>query len=438
MLSFDFLLKPFDQFDQWIMNSIKVLNISEDKVRLVSYFLFCIPIAIIFSKIKQQRIRLIYNIFWGVFFTLFLGREWFVYINITTILVYFISTIPTKNVVIPISITAFVALSYVHLFRQWFDYLSWKIDFSVIQMTITCRLIYYAVDLQYGKAYDTGFWTYYSYIFSFFSIMIGPVPYHNYLNFLNQKEEYSNIKFNQYKSVITNLIKALLFCAGEIWIRPYVDYDWYDSPQWNELNLIEKNLLQAIIGLVARMRYFAGFKFTQAAMDAAGITYNEDTQQFDKFITCDYSYEKDVSAIHKTTKWNTTVQIWLKYCFFDKFSTLFDVTTAYYMTYGISALWHGFYLGYYQTFFWWALINQNCKYVYRSRDKFQWIPAPLRSIIAFTYCTFTMNQIAMTMGLLDWDKGMRFNNSMYWSGPIAILIVFFFFFLTQYGQKRRK
>jgi len=61
------------------------------------------------------------------------------------------------------------------------------------------------------------------------------------------------------------------------------------------------------------------------------------------------------------------------------------------------------------------------------------IPTPLRSIIAFTYCTFTMNQIAMTMGLLDLDKGMRFNNSMYWSGPIAILIVFFFFFLTQYG-----
>lgn len=97
-------------------------------------------------------------------------------------------------------------------------------------MTVTCRLIYYAVDLQYGKAYDKGFWTYYSYIFSFFSIMIGPVPYYSYLNLLYRKDEYSNIKHNSYKSVYINLLKALLFCAGEIYIRPYVDYDWYESP----------------------------------------------------------------------------------------------------------------------------------------------------------------------------------------------------------------
>lgn len=28
---------------------------------------------------------------------------------------------------------------------------------------------------------------------------------------------------------------------------------------------------------MARFKYFAGFKFAQAALDASGITYNEDT-----------------------------------------------------------------------------------------------------------------------------------------------------------------
>lgn len=59
--------------------------------------------------------------------------------------------------------------------------------------------------------------------------MIGPVPYYSYLNLLYKKDEYSNIKYS-HRSVFINLFKALLFCAGEIYIRPFVDYDWYESP----------------------------------------------------------------------------------------------------------------------------------------------------------------------------------------------------------------
>jgi hypothetical protein len=38
MPALDIFLKPFDVFDSYIMNSVKHLNITEDKVRLVSYF----------------------------------------------------------------------------------------------------------------------------------------------------------------------------------------------------------------------------------------------------------------------------------------------------------------------------------------------------------------------------------------------------------------
>lgn len=38
MLVLDRLLYPFDKFDKIVISSIESLNISEDKVRLVSYF----------------------------------------------------------------------------------------------------------------------------------------------------------------------------------------------------------------------------------------------------------------------------------------------------------------------------------------------------------------------------------------------------------------
>lgn len=40
MLLVDNLLYPFDKFDKTVMSSIASLNISEDKVRLVSYFVY--------------------------------------------------------------------------------------------------------------------------------------------------------------------------------------------------------------------------------------------------------------------------------------------------------------------------------------------------------------------------------------------------------------
>ena len=46
-----------------------------------------------------------------------------------------------------------------------------------------------------------------------------------------------------------------------------------------------------------RFRYFAGFKYTQASMNAMGITYNPETKDFDKYMTCDYTYELEKNAI---------------------------------------------------------------------------------------------------------------------------------------------
>lgn len=39
------------------------------------------------------------------------------------------------------------------------------------------------------------------------------------------------------------LFKALLLCIGEIWVRPYFDYDWYESEKWSNLSLWEKNVV---------------------------------------------------------------------------------------------------------------------------------------------------------------------------------------------------
>ena len=50
MSALNILLKPFDVFDSYVMDSVKHLNITEDKVRLVSYF---VTISIHYKAFKH-------------------------------------------------------------------------------------------------------------------------------------------------------------------------------------------------------------------------------------------------------------------------------------------------------------------------------------------------------------------------------------------------
>lgn len=72
----------------------------------------------LFTLLKNVKIRIAYNIFFGVFFTLFLARDWFVYVNSTAIAIYLFSRVPQKNQLLSLTAISFVALFFVHIYRQ--------------------------------------------------------------------------------------------------------------------------------------------------------------------------------------------------------------------------------------------------------------------------------------------------------------------------------
>lgn len=90
-------------------------------------------------------------------------------------------------------------------------------------------------------------------------------------------------------------------------------------------------------------------------MDASGITYNGN-DNYDRHLTADYRYEIETNTIKKTNYWNQTVQIWLKVCFFDRYASK-NQLFATYLTFIVSAFWHGFFFIYYFFFLEWALFN---------------------------------------------------------------------------------
>lgn len=201
-------------------------------------------------------------------------------------------------------------------------------------MMITARYIYYAVDRQDHQAKES-FLLYYSYIFMFPNLIIAPVPFRSFVNLVSRSEDLSGWS---HRDALTSLLKALLFSAGEIVLRPHFDIDWYWSDQWAQLSVLERTLFNMVICVVQRFQYYAAFKYAQAAMDAMGITYNPATKRCDRFSVADYHFELEKNVVKRTEMWNTNVQYWLKYCFYDRLSPVYGAKT-FYIVFLISCLW---------------------------------------------------------------------------------------------------
>lgn len=98
---------------------------------------------------------------------------------------------------------------------------------------------------------------YLSYVFMFPNLLLAPLPYNNFVDLIIRKEDFTH--YNA-KPVFINLIKAIIFSLGELFIRPLMDTKIYFSPEWIEMNLFKKLLYSMIVSIVLRFSYFVAFK----------------------------------------------------------------------------------------------------------------------------------------------------------------------------------
>lgn len=79
------------------------------------------------------------------------------------------------------------------------------------------------------------------------------------------------------------------------------------------------------------------------------------------------------------------------------------------ITFGVSALWHGFYPYYYFMFFQCGCFVELAKDVYRSRILFSFIPENLRDPVANFMTMLILNYLGTSFNLLTFEKGAILN-----------------------------
>jgi lysophospholipid acyltransferase len=437
------------------------LGIPYDQAKTVITFFFCILLNYFIKYLKNPTIRLLY------FLVLGLTAEWLLYGNriidalITDISVLMILKFaPRKYSGIVANLFTFAHLFYLHIERLYTDYGGWSMDISLLYMTLVPKWSAYAYNYQDG-AYIEGktsveiitqketiskdkrdqltlsvknidLLCFMSYIHGLPTCLIGPFnEYDDYINFINLKENYSDIYISP-KVIIKKILVFILSITLYSLSQPFTTIKNFTSKYDNLIVLREKNTdtlidyakvisSYLIICFFFKLKYYAGFTLSEMCCDVSGLSYSQKHRMTDE-NNCRILHTRPIEcettwSIRKFFKvWNISIHNWLKnYCFKRVVSTV-GTTNATLITFSYSCIWHGFYLSYYIIFSSF-MIAQFCQdYIYMMQEYINNINNLLFRVISFIlfngiyYTSFWISFcfLGICLELLKWSDLIEF------------------------------
>ncbi|KAH8269611.1 hypothetical protein KR018_010510 [Drosophila ironensis] len=279
-----------------------------------------------------------------------------------------------------------VAMSYllfVHLMRQLYDYGSYALDITGPLMIITQKVTSLAFSIHDGFVRQDEELTkaqkyhairkmpsaleYFSYVWHFQSILAGPlVFYKDYIEFVegyNLLPAQTNGNMDKSKSevvlepsptkavqrkVIGSLICAFIFMK---FVKIYPVKDMKEEDFLENTSMAYKYWYAMMATTCIRFKYYHAWLLADAICNNSGLGftgYDKDGQpKWDLISNINVlSFEFSTNMRDAIQNWNCGTNRWLRTLVYERVPKQYGTL----LTFALSAVWHGFYPGYYLTF----------------------------------------------------------------------------------------
>lgn len=281
---------------------------------------------------------------------------------------------------------ALLYLSITHLYRQLYDYGSYTLDITGPLMVITQKVTSLAYSLHDGLIRSKEELTpiqrqeaiykmpttmeYFSYVFHFQALMAGPVIYYrDYMNFIHGQHIKSTKSLADHydenaeqveevvsepspsKVVVKKVIASLACAALFVYFIPSFSIQRIkDEDFLKNTSIFYKIWYIYVATLMVRFKYYHAWIFAEAICNNSGLGFNgynkNNEPLWDKFANVDVlKFEVSLNMRESIAYWNMGTNRWLRSMVYDRVKKQKMI-----FTYALSALWHGFYPGYYLTF----------------------------------------------------------------------------------------
>lgn len=286
-----------------------------------------------------------------------------------------------------VMVVALAYLSCIHLHRQYYDFGSCSLDITGPLMIITQKVTSLAFSIHDGFTREEKDLTasqkyhavqkvptaleYFSYVMHFQGLMAGPmVFYKDYIEFV---EGYNILKhapganggvdknFNSKEIIVepspiktvVQKVFASCFCAYIFMtfitvypIKTIKDDDFIDNTSF-----LYKLWFMMVSTTIVRFKYYHAWLLADAICNNSGLGFNgyaeDGTSKWDMISNINIlQFEFATNFREGVSNWNMGTNIWLRQMVYERVPKKYGTI----LTFSLSALWHGFYPGYYVTF----------------------------------------------------------------------------------------
>ncbi|XP_003388609.1 PREDICTED: membrane-bound O-acyltransferase domain-containing protein 2-like [Amphimedon queenslandica] len=361
----------FDIFFEYLSD---LFSFPVDRVRYVTLFLVSFPLAsllriVLHYSYTSPTIRHTVSALLGLLFG-WMCFQWQVFYLIGFVSVGYILliTLPPTIVQRYSMIYALIGISTGHIYRLITDYGGYTLDFTGPLMLLVQRVSYVAYAYHDGVARDEkdlsddqkklkissipSLLEYFSYNFSFMTFLAGPtVAYKNYDDFITGANftQATNNKSTTEPSPLIPTLKTFLLSMTALSIVA-IGSSWTDTSLLLDPSLqLPRRLFNTLLFcIVTRSPYYFSFLITETACNAGGLGFTgydkEGREVWDLAKSINFKgYEFGANPREMIMSWNMKTALWIRRVFYERGASVIQANV-------VSALWHGFYPGYYLSF----------------------------------------------------------------------------------------
>ncbi|KAI6244088.1 hypothetical protein M3Y99_00079000 [Aphelenchoides fujianensis] len=392
----------------------------------------------------SRTVRLAFPLFWGIVLSYFCyGNAIKHPASLAAVSYLLLAYSPTKYVHKLVFVFAMGYLLFIHLYR-WYLLTSFSIDITGPMMVCVQKVTTMAFSLHDGKVKKTEELTqiqkrealsetpsvlaYTSYLFAFQTVLTGPLCFFtDYNDFIDGKEMSANER--KTISVWDACLPKFVFAIGCAVVFALFNKK-FDPEQMVERETLRLPwykywTLLHIVGFVKRTQYYYAWIFADAVSNLSGFGFNGyDSHGRPKWdlISNVNAWKVETALSLKITldNWNCTTMYWLRRVAYERVPKNYRTISTYFL----SAVWHGFFFGYYLTFLTGALFTVSARIARRClRHHFQssWALARFYDVLTFIATKACLSYTVFPFVTLHWNPGFFLYKQFYFAPHLAAI-----------------
>eukprot|EP00347_Sterkiella_histriomuscorum_P004536 403360089 len=418
------------------------LDRPEDQIMYLVSFLLAVLTGWTINCIYNVKLRKGISVFMGCFIQIYMYGKGF-YPSMSFVIVsYFTMRYASRKAQHKIIfIVNALLLSLAHLHKMYYYYGFWGAEITNLMMMNLCRITAVSICYKDGAVPEKdreeklktrervyaidqcpSFYDYLGYLYYCGGTIAGPFyEYKDYINFMHREGHYLNIP-STIIPTIKRLAVAIFFIGAVGVMSDYFPFSYVLTDEFAAQAYWKKMLIMLGTLKLKLFTYYTAFCLMDSGSIASGLSYNgldlNKTPKFDRVQNIRiYDIEFSYKVQEFFNAWNISVHMWLKHYVFlrlvkkgQKIGIVPILTT-----FIVSAVWHGFYPGYFMFF----ISSGFNDYMFKAGSKiyilFEWVPKFIQKFLLFSWSYFQCAYWGLSFILLDLKSIHKLHSAVHYS-----------------------